>query len=70
MDQEKGFYVNERGASGIIGVAQQTLANWRHLRRGPCYVKSGRLVRYSVSDLLAFMEARKIGTEDQPKDQE
>jgi hypothetical protein len=68
MEQEKAVYVNDRGASGFIGVARQTMANWRHLRKGPCYVKSGRLVRYSVSDLLAFMEARKIGTEDQPKE--
>jgi hypothetical protein len=68
MERDKAPYVNDRGASGIIGVARQTLANWRHLQKGPCYVKSGRLVRYSVSDLLAFMEARKVGTEDQPKE--
>jgi hypothetical protein len=67
MEQDKATYVNDREASRIIGVARQTLANWRHLQKGPCYVKGGRVVRYAVSDLLAYMEARKIGTQDQPK---
>jgi hypothetical protein len=66
MDQEKVCYVNGKGASRMIKVSPQTLTNWRHLQKGPRYVKSGRLVRYSVSDLLAFMEARKVGTSDQP----
>jgi len=66
MERDRIPYVDDREASGVIGVARQTLANWRYLRKGPCYVKNGRLVRYAVTDLLAFMDARKVGTEDQP----
>jgi predicted DNA-binding transcriptional regulator AlpA len=69
MKEEEAMYVSGKFVSGFIGVSPQTLANWRHLQKGPRYVKSGRLVRYSISDVLAYMEARKIGTSDQPKDE-
>jgi Helix-turn-helix domain len=67
MDQVKPVYVSDKEASTILGVARQTLANWRHMQRGPRYSKGERICRYAVEDLLAFMETRKIGTEDQPK---
>ena len=68
MEQEKSVYVNDKTVSSMLGVGRQTLANWRGQQRGPRYVKAGRSVRYAVSDVLAFMEARKIGTQDQPKE--
>jgi len=67
MKEEETVYVSDREVSRLMDVARQTLCNWRCQRRGPRYVKSGRLVRYAMSDVLDFMEARKIGTEDQPK---
>jgi len=69
MEQANVVHVTDKEASGILGMARQTLANWRHLQKGPCYVKSGRAIRYAVSDLLAYMESRKIGTQDQPRNQ-
>lgn len=70
MEQEKAVYVSDREVSRLLGIARQTLCNYRCQQKGPRYVKSGRLVRYAISDVLAYMEARKIGTQDQPKDQE
>ncbi len=67
MDQQKAVYVSDREVSQLLGIARQTLCNWRFQQRGPRYVKNGRLVRYAMSDILAYMEARKIGTQDQPK---
>jgi predicted DNA-binding transcriptional regulator AlpA len=69
MEQVKAVYVSDKDVSELIGVARQTLANWRHQQKGPRYVKGGRLVRYAMSDVLAFMEVRKVCTEDQPKEQ-
>ena len=70
MDKEKAVFISDKGVSKMTGIGRQTLCNWRCQQKGPRYVKSGRLVRYAMSDVLAFMEARKIGTEDQPKEQE
>jgi predicted DNA-binding transcriptional regulator AlpA len=53
-------YINDRKASGILDAGTQTLRNWRFQQRGPRYVKMGRSVRYAMSDLLAYMEKRKI----------
>jgi len=32
----------------------QTLTKWRTLRRGPPFVKLGKIVRYAMSDILEF----------------
>lgn len=55
--------VNEKEASQMIGVAVQTLRNWRHQRKGPVYIKMGRLVRYEIDDLADFIRSRKIHME-------
>ena len=60
----KAQYLTEKQVSEITGRAIQTLRNERHLRRGIPYVKVGRSIRYSLEDVVEFMESRKIGTED------
>jgi predicted DNA-binding transcriptional regulator AlpA len=57
-------YVDEKVVSQITGLSLPTLRNYRHLRKGPPYLKVGRAVRYSLQDLYEFMESRKIKTED------
>ncbi|GIZ54062.1 helix-turn-helix domain-containing protein [Noviherbaspirillum aridicola] len=48
-------------AAEILETTIQTLANWRNTGRYALpYVKIGRLVRYRMSDLEAFIEARTI----------
>jgi len=70
MDQEKAVFISDKEVSKRLEIARQTLCNWRSQQKGPRYVKSGRLVRYDVKDVLAFMEIRKVGTQDQPKEEE
>jgi predicted DNA-binding transcriptional regulator AlpA len=70
VEQGKTLFLSDKEVSKLLGVGRQTLANWRGLQKGPRYVKSGRLVRYAVNDILAYMEARKIGTQDQPRERE
>ncbi len=62
--QEGVQYINEKEVSKITGRALPTLRNDRALNRNLPYVKIGRSVRYNLQDVIRFMEARKIQTED------
>ena len=53
-------YVGEKEVSRITGRALQTLRNDRFNGRGIPYTKFSRSVRYSLEDIVKFMEARKI----------
>ena len=55
--------VDEKRAAKFLGIAVQTMRNWRHQRRGPAYVKMGRSVRYQVNDLVDYLKKRKINPE-------
>ena len=53
-----------KGAAKRLKVAEQTLANWRHLRKGPAYIKmSGGKIIYREADLDAYLNARRIDPE-------
>lgn len=56
-------YVSEKRVAEITEIGVQTLRNDRHLKRGLPYIKKGRMVRYSLADVIAFMEEHKIKTE-------
>jgi len=49
MEQEKVVFVSDREVSKLLGIARQTLCNWRFQQKGPRYVRSGRLVRYALN---------------------
>ena len=53
-------YIDETKVSEITGRALPTLRNDRHNRRGIPYCKFGRSVRYALSDVIEYMESRKI----------
>lgn len=44
-------------AARRLGFAPSTLNKWRITGRGPSFLKLGRSVRYSLSDLDAFLSA-------------
>lgn len=48
----------------LTGLGLSTLRNYRHLRKGPPYVKVGRAVLYEINDVLAWLNARKIQTNE------
>lgn len=58
LDQVK--YIDEYEASRVTGFAVQSLRNWRHLGRGPSYVKIGRSIRYSLFGLIEWMEQHRV----------
>ena len=52
--------VNERQAAEILGLAVQTLRNWRHQRRGPAWIKQSRRLTYLVDDLERYLRDHRI----------
>lgn len=48
-------------AAEMLGVTEQTLAEWRRHRHGPPYLRLGhRTVRYDLAALEAWLEAREV----------
>ena len=53
-------YLTEKEVSSITSRALSTLRNERHMGQGIPYSKVGRSIRYLLTDVLGFMEERKI----------
>lgn len=46
----------------ILGVSQETLAQNRYLGTGVPYIKVGARIRYSLDDVIAYLEANRTST--------
>jgi predicted DNA-binding transcriptional regulator AlpA len=57
-------YLNEKQVAEMTGRSLSTLRNERSFGRGIPYSKVGRSVRYSLADVVKFMEGCKIETTD------
>lgn len=56
--------VSRDEAAAYLGVSPKTLATWASTKRYPLsMVKIGRVVKYRLSDLDAFIESRTTGNE-------
>ena len=55
---------DHKSAANYLGIAGQTLYNWRNQRRGPDYVLMGRKIMYLKSALDKFIEANTIKLND------
>lgn len=56
--------LNNADAALYLGIDPGTLSIWRHTNRYVIpYIKVGRLVRYRVRDLDAFLAARTVSSE-------
>jgi excisionase family DNA binding protein len=56
--------VGRQQAAQYLGVETATLAVWASTKRYPLpFIKIGRLVKYKISDLEAFVKARTVGAE-------
>ena len=47
-------------AADIIGVATATLASWRHQKRGPTYLRFGRVVRYRETAIEEWILSQEV----------
>jgi hypothetical protein len=62
-------YIDDKtlASTGIATLA--TIRRWRLEGKGPRYIKVGRLVKYRISDVRAFLDSRPCGggrSEDRP----
>jgi hypothetical protein len=64
MEASVGQSLNEEQAANYLGLKnRQTLANWRHLRRGPAYCRVGRRIIYRLEDLDTYLNTHRIDPE-------
>jgi hypothetical protein len=49
--------LSERDAAEYIGISIHTLRKWRKAGKGPTHFSLSRVIRYSISDLQAFVAA-------------
>ena len=57
--------LNEREAAARLGLSLKTLQIWRWRGTGPSFIKTGRAVRYSQSDLDAYIAScQRVSTSD------
>jgi hypothetical protein len=52
-------FLNEQAVAALAGVSGGLLRRWRLFKRGPPYYKVGRLVRYSRTEVLRWLDAQK-----------
>jgi hypothetical protein len=57
-------YIDEREVAQITGRKVPTLRSDRHKGQGIPYRKVGRKVIYRLDEVVAYVESRKIETED------
>ncbi len=55
-------YLTEKQVAEITQIALSTLRNDRFLGQGIPYIKIGRSVRYSLTDVVNFMESYRVKT--------
>lgn len=62
-DEIFGLNLDSKMAAKRLKVAEQTMANWRHLRRGPAYCKIGGRIIYRQIDIEEFEERHRVDPE-------
>jgi len=58
-----GGLLDTDGASALLGCSPAALVRFRVERRGPPYVKVGRLIRYRRLDLVRWVRAQRVSPE-------
>ena len=59
----KGGLLDTAGASALLGCSPAALVRFRVERRGPPYVRVGRLIRYRRRDLLRWINSQRVSPE-------
>lgn len=62
-DPERPRYITERDVAAMTGLSTKCLQSWRFARKGIPFVKLGSAVRYSVADVVKFIELNKVEVE-------
>jgi hypothetical protein len=62
MSSSQGEVLNERQVQEVYGFTIPYLRRARRERRGPRFLKIGKLVRYRKSDVESFLSANAVET--------
>ena len=54
-------FLTPEEASAIVGLHRRTLDRYRSSGKGPAYYKFGSRVRYTIEDIKAWAETRRVG---------
>ena len=60
-------FLSEKQLAEMTAVSISTLRNDRHMRRGLPYSKFGNTVRYSLKDIINFMEQHRVEVDEKPR---
>ena len=55
-----------REVADYLGVSEATLTDWRYRRRGPEFLRVGRLIRYRKDSLLLWLDEVTVETRAPP----
>jgi hypothetical protein len=56
----RGNLLDTNSASAMLGCTPAALVKFRTERRGPAYVKVGRLIRYRGLELVRWIQAQRV----------
>ena len=56
----KSTLLSQDDTAEFLGVSKNTLEKWRWERRGPVFLKVGRLVKYRLSDLESYLTNQEV----------
>jgi len=59
-------YLTPLETASLLQVTEGTLRQWRYMRKGPRFIKTGRKVLYDIVDIETWIAKRKIQTQDAP----
>jgi predicted DNA-binding transcriptional regulator AlpA len=60
-------FLSAKEVSELTGISHYTLANWRVQGRGPEYLLVGRMVRYDVANVEAWLRQFRKRTTEAPR---
>lgn len=60
MNDHTDPMLDQPSTAEYLDVSERTLEDWRQKKRGPAYVRIGRLIRYRQSDLDAWLKVRTV----------
>ncbi len=59
---QRPLVMDEEAAAAKLGVSPRTLQRWRSGGRGPAYARLGKLPKYRLEDLEAFVAQHRVLT--------
>ena len=55
--------LKQKEASKYLKISTNTLATWRHEKKGPKFIRTGRYIKYSKEDLDSYLKKNTVKTE-------